>query len=235
MAVRRHTKTRRVRKRPVKPRTKVDKSLNRRITKLEHSREVKYIDGTFASVVNTSTPQAFSLVGAITRGDQYNERSGDVITSKKLKISYIITKTISGDTGQYRLILLWDKNFSGGGNFQIAMGPSPTVKEEACSLLDDRDGMVLINAPYNELTHGSRYTILYDKVHIINPDSTGVAVSLFKRKTFALSGAKIEYTNGGDEGVVEELVSRNLAMVFITAGSNDMGINYTGRYYYTDS
>lgn len=223
-------------KRSAKPRSKVDKSLSRRITRIENTRELKYYDST-TTIVPSAAGAALSLVQLIHRGDEYNERAGDNIYTKKVRFSYIITKpeylTPPAPTYQIRCVLLWDKTNAGGGNFQIFTGVAPIPKEESCSIFDDRDGMTNINAPYNIATK-DRFKILYDRIHIIDSATSAASYSRHVRKTIPLSGAKVQYTDAGDAGGIDELPLRNLVFLYFCAGSTETHINFTARVFYND-
>jgi len=228
---------RRQSKRSSKPRTKVDKKLSRRISKLENRREIKYKDLT-ASAIPTTDGVVLSLVNTITRGDQYNERDGDNIFTKKVRLSYILTKPAitegQGAPYQIRCILFWDKVTSGGSTFQLFTGTAPDAKQLSCSLLDDRDGMTTINSPYSENTR-DRFKILYDRIHVINNFDPFQAKSLVVRKTIPLSGAKVEYVDVDyDVNPIEQLPERNLVFVYFCAGSTTTAMNFTSRVFYTD-
>jgi len=234
----RKTRTRRRRvKKSSKPKSKVDKKLSRRITKLEKQKEMKYYD-----VTSTTTPSAdgvaLSLVQGIVRGDQYNEREGDNLYTSGLRYSYILTKPApeTGDspTYQIRVMFLWDKQNNAGTSFNIFTSTSPTSVLEASSILDDRDGMTNINAPLNMMTK-DRFKILYDKIHIINSmGGTSTIMSQVYRGFIKLSGAKVQYTDSGDSGDISEVVSRNLICLYFCAGSVTTAINLTTRVYYHD-
>jgi len=239
MTVRRNNKPRRrtQRKRTIKPKTKIDKKLSRRITKLEKQREMKYYDTT-NTIKPTAAGTALSLVQLIHRGDQYNEREGDNIYTSGLKYSYILTKPASSPDPQppyqIRCIILWDKANNGGGSFNIFTGVAPTAILESTSIFDNRDGMTNINSPYSMMTK-DRYKILYDRIHVMN--STGgisAASSIVQKGFIKLSGAKVQYTDAEDAGGIDELVSRNLIFLYFCAGTEEVAINFTARLFYHD-
>jgi len=239
MAVRRYKQKRphkRYAKKSAKPKSKVDKSLSRRITKLEKQREMKYFDTTVAASP-IADGYAVSLVQLMHRGDQYNEREGDNIYTSGLKFSYILTKpaTMASECPPYqiRCIILWDKSNNGGGGFNIFTGTSPTADIESSSIIDNRDGMTTINAPYSMMTK-DRYKILYDKVHVINNESSNCVKSTMHKGFIKLSGAKVQYTDAGNAGDIDELVQRNLIFLYFCAGSTTTQINATFRLFYHD-
>lgn len=235
MAPRRYKRrTNRKKKQSSKPRTKVDKKLSRRITKLENAVEVKYSDYATDDVpVNSGL--AKSICSTIDDGTDYNERVGNQIISKKVYLqyrAYYPNDPMTGGPGtQLRVIMFWDKQFNSNYNFQIFTGVSPTSLELSASLLDNRAGMVSMNAPYNQNTR-ERYHILYDRVHNINFTSPKGQV-LNVKKMIALHGAKIQYSDASVG--VDSLPSRNLVIVYFDSlGLDPIQFNLTTRYFFTD-
>lgn len=135
---------------------------------------------------------------------------------------------------QIRCIILWDKSNNGGGSFNIFTGTSPTAFLESNSIFDNRDGMTNINAPYSMITR-DRYKVLHDRVHVINSvGGTASATSQFYKGFIKLSGAKVQYTDAGDTGDIDELATRNLVFLYFCAGSETTEINFTARLFYHD-
>jgi len=168
MAPRRYRrKNNRKKKQTAKPRTKVDKRLSRRISKLENSVEMKYIDSSTSGLMDTAG-QTFSVISNMSDGDNYNQRVGNQVTAKKVFIQYRIYSPPQFTPTQVRMIFYWDLQFNGGVGAQLFTGGSPTPLELSTALLDDRGGMVSMNVPYNQNTR-QRFKILYDVVHTLNP------------------------------------------------------------------
>lgn len=235
MAVRRQVKrSRRNRtKKSTKPKTKVDKSLSRRITKLERSPEVKYLDYTTDSVPTTGGV-AFSLISHMDDGPDYNERVANKITAKRVYLQYRLVFG-SQDPWQLRLICGWDKQTNGATGLQLFSGSSPTTLELSNALLDNRSGMVSINAPYNQNTK-ERFKILYDRTFNINPNDKAGSLDYVVnvRKMINLNNAVVMYSEG--TSTIDALPSRNLFVAYYYSLSTDPSIqmNFTSRFFYTD-
>jgi len=211
------------------------KSLNRKVTKLQKQKELKYYDSVFDSTPGTSGI-AFSLVNKIKRGTNYNQREGDNIYCKKVRLSYILTKptAVPQPPFQIRMVLMWDLQANGTGAFQMFTGTAPDATQEANSLFDDRAGMTTINSPYYQNTR-DRFKILYDQIHVINSDDPDCSKSLVVRKTIPLSGAKVNYTDQDDETSDFELLpQRNLVLLYFCAGSATTIMNMSCRTFFTD-
>lgn len=233
MAVRRNNKVRRNRKKKsVKPKTKVDKSLSRRITKLEKSPESKYLDYT-TTALPTTGGIAFSLISHMDDGPDYNERIGSKITAKRVYLQYRIVLD-SLQPYQIRIIAGWDKQANGTSGLQLFTGTSPTTQELSQALLDDRSSMVTINAPYNQNTK-ERYKILYDRTFNINPSNSVPANYVINaRKMINLNNAVVMYSEG--TATIDALPSRNLFVTYYYSLSTSpvSQMNFTSRFFYTD-
>jgi len=234
MAVRRQNKrVRRNRNKKSKPKTKVDKNLSRRITKLEKSPETKYIDYVMSQPATTGGVAA-SLISHMDDGPDYNERIGNKITAKRVYLQYrLVFSTLTA--WQLRIIVGWDKQANGQTGLQLFTGTSPTTQELSSALLDDRAGMVSINAPYNQNTK-DRYKVLYDRTFNINPDSAALpddyVVNI--RKMINLNNAVVMYSAG--TSTIDALPSRNLFVTYYYSFSvdNTVQMNLTSRFFYTD-
>lgn len=230
---RRRPRARRRTKGKVRPKTKVDKSLSRRITRLEKAPETKYIDYV-TSATPTTSGVAFSLISHMDDGPDYNERIGNKITAKRVYIQYrLVFDAIH--TWQFRVIAGWDKQANGQTGLLLFTGGSPTTQQLSEALLDDRAGMVSINAPYNQNTK-DRYKILYDRTFNINPDNTattdGYVVNI--NKMINLNNAIVTYSEG--TATIDALPSRNLFVTYYYSLSSGTGVqmNFASRFFYTD-
>jgi len=233
MAVRRQNKRRNNKSKKSKPKTKVDKSLSRRITKLEKSPESKYLDYV-ATGAPTTSGVAYSLISHMDDGPDYNERIGNKITAKRVYLQYrVVFSTLTA--WQLRVIVGWDKQANGQAGLQLFTGTSPTTQELSQALLDDRAGMVTINAPYNQNTK-DRYKILHDRTFNINPDSAALPDDyvINIKKMINLNNAVVMYSEG--TATIDALPSRNLFVAYYYSLSTDntVQMNFASRFFYTD-
>lgn len=234
MAVRRFNKKRRTRKRRqsrAKPRTRVDKSLSRRISKLENSIETKYLDSGASGVVNT-TGVTLSMLSGMAQGDDYNKRIGNEVCSKKVYIQYRLYHGPTDVPAQVRVMVYWDLQFNANALADLFTGSSPTAQTMSAAVLDDRAGMISVNAPYNHNTR-YRYKMLYDVVHNINHGSDLVGTVLNVKRMINLHNAKIVYadTTADNDSVPSRML---LLSYFYTTATDAPTINFTTRFFFTD-
>lgn len=237
MAVRRQKRMKRRRnmgKKSGKPVTRADKSLSRRISRLERAPEVKYID--FGETITPSAAgTAYSINADLRAGSDYNQRIGNQVISKRYYLQYRLFFQASETPTQIRCIAGWDLQNNTGGSFQLFTGSSPTSQELAVSLFDDRAGQINVNAPYNQNTK-QRFKILYDRVHTYNPQTDLVQGAINVKKLIQLNNAKVQYSDDENPALpLTTLPSRNLFFAYFTSLTTDIvGINATHRFFYTD-
>jgi len=226
---RRRTRT----KGSVRPKTKVDKSLSRRITKLEKAPEIKYLDYT-STASPTTGGVGYSLINHMDDGPDYNERIGNKITAKRVYIQFRLA--FDSLPMQYRIIIGWDKQTNGGATLPLFTGSAPATELLSTALLDNRSGMVTVNAPYNQNTK-ERYKILYDRVFNINPNNITEAGPTFfnVKKMINLNNAIVLYSDG--DQTIDALPSKNLFAIsyFSLYTGNAPQLNFTSRFFYTDT
>jgi len=240
MVVRRRRATKRRRNRGKKsgaPRTRADKSLSRRISKLENEIERKYLDFT-TDDAPTNSGVAKSLLSGMADGNNYNQRIGNQVTAKKLLLQYRLNHPAQADVpgsepSQIRVMLVWDTQSNGQTAFQIFTGTSPTSVQLSTALLDDRSGMISMNATYNVNTR-QRYKILYDVVHNINHGCDFYGQVLNVKKSFSLHNSIVKYSDSTTGLPV--MPSRNLVLVYFDSLSLiELNANFTARFFYTDA
>jgi len=240
MTVRRTKQTRRKRvAKNAKPKTKVDKKLSRRITRLEKSVEIKYHDST-STTAPTPSGNIYSLIDQITDGNNYNERIGDRINLKYVRMAFRIAVTPTPVSIPYvlRLILLVDNQFNANGApFQISTGTTPTSTELATALFDDRDGQILTIAPYNQNTVGgkaARYSILWDKKIINKLYTTQVEQVIEFQKKINLHNMLIRYADSNVGPTT--LGNKNLLFLYFNSYTAlNPYMESTHRVFYSDS
>lgn len=232
MAVRRNQ---RKRVRRAKPKTRVDKNLSKRITKLEREIEVKYNDNYANDSVSASTATFFLMNGIGQGVDDTANRIGSQVNATSLQLKYI-AKTNSANLTQSRLrvMLVWDRQ---------ANGTVPTIAG-ARGILDAVTITDLTIAPYSKQTD-KRFKVVYDKLHIINPEvilnaTTGATTTLVpkevsKFKVFKLKRLiKYNDTNATNISGIE---TNSLHMVFISESgvTNPPTFDLSTRFFYKDA
>lgn len=202
-----------------------NKNLDRRIKKLEHSEELKYIDiYNTSALTNTGTIVALNFIA---QGDDFNQRLGEEICAKFVNMKIRISHLAAGTYDQVRSILFWDKQTNGTG---------PTIYTSTdinSGLLDNSTITSGVLCPHNYRCN-DRYAILYDKVHSINPESSAVDKVIQFKKSFKLSGAKVKYSNSG--ALITSIPSRSLFYVQISyAPIASTTPTNSFRFWYTDA
>jgi len=198
------------------------------------------IVATAAGAEMDPTPNVLCL-NAITQGDGESQRDGRKVVIKSLQIKGMInadTVANSADPPAGRLIrilVVQDKQTNGATGLQLFSGSSPTTLELSNALLDNRSGMVSINAPYNQNTK-ERFKILYDRTFNINPNDKAGSLDYVVnvRKMINLNNAVVMYSEG--TSTIDALPSRNLFVAYYYSLSTDPSIqmNFTSRFFYTD-
>lgn len=217
---------RRSRKRVHKKKVPSNKQLSTRIKKLEHSEELKYFD-----VVNTLTPPTGAgtayCLNQIAQGDDIDERLGEEITCKYLNIRYRIRHLANLSADEVRVVLLWDKQTNG-------LGP---VNLTSVSLAQGVfDNSIITNTSLMPLNYRckDRYTILYDKVSVMNADSTGVNMTKIGKIKCSLGGCKLKYS--ATSSLLADIPSRSLfVLIFMQNGDATTSFTLASRLWYTDS
>lgn len=216
-------KKRTFKRRPAQPRRQRPKNLDRRIRKLERADELKYHDVLNTTALGTGTLLSLNL---IPQGDDFNNRVGEEITSRYLNMKLRFTQPASTDSSNIRTILMWDKQ---------ANGASPVVYTStnmATGILDD----TLINYPTlspHNYRASERYTVLWDKTFVINPESSAVQKIITVKKNFNLKQARIKYSGSGS--AITDIASRNLVFLIIGTATSTAAPVLTFRHWYTDA
>jgi len=234
MAVRRKMNKGRRRKKSSKPKSKVDKKLSMRISKLENSIETKYIDSASGGAITTAG-QTFSFLQGMGQGDNYDQRIGNQITSKKLKFIYNIFDP--SDTAvapsQVRVMIYWDLQFNGNTYSELFTGTSPDADSLSSCVLDNRAGQITVSAFYNENTK-QRYKILYDRVHNINHGSSAIGQVVHVNKTISLSNAKMIFADTTATAASVPSRALLLSYFYVTGAAQVPVMNFVSRYFFTD-
>lgn len=205
---RRHGKRRIVKN---KPKTKEDKSLDRRIAKIEHNIETKFVQDT---VYNKPSDDPIYMNGTIyllngaLNGDGQNNRTGAKISCTSVHIRGHIHPQYPTVPTEARLILLWDRQTNGA--FPPVLR---TVGGEQAIIDDTAD-------PFNNVVHSPlyfankhRYTVLWDKTYVMksyNDSNTSVeAIVINKYKKLN----RITGYNGGSTGLIADVQTNGLYLL----------------------
>lgn len=221
-----HTKKITQRKKRVqKKKVPNNKQLATRIRKLEHQDELKYHD-------SWSQPAAYTggytlVLNNLTKGDDVHQRIGDQVSSKFLNMRVRVDKSAVINPLTVRLMILWDLQTNATGMIPFA---STDLNN---GLIDDTTILGVAFAPLNYRTK-HRYHVLYDKVHVINPDDPTCLKSKWIKKNINLSNAIVKFGTNTGTGV-GDMVSRSLLFfAYNAAGAAVESTSNSFRYWYVD-
>lgn len=212
---------------PPRKRVPSNKTLNKKIQKINRNIELKESDMNIASTALNPVGIVRSFVDAIAQGTADNQRVGTMISPTSLQFrAYLRSNTTTVGPSTSRLIVAWDKQ---------ADQLNPPVSGANGVL----DSTVVTNELLSPFNHDNieRYTILYDKVFTLNVNSstsstTTVPNGKYIKKKIKLS-RNIRYGTIG-AGVP---ITNNLVFIWLTdtllAGQPTFEMG--SRLYYKDS
>jgi len=209
-----------------RPRKLQNKNLDRRIKRLEHSEELKYVD--FYDTPAVSTTGTLFNYNQIAQGDDFNQRIGEEVVDKYLNLKIRNVKAASVNACAVRYILFWDMQTNATGPVQLASTSLMT------GLLDNSTITDVLTMPHNYRTK-QRYHILMDKVMVMNGEESTSSKIWMLKKSLNLGGAKIKYGNSGS--TVASLTSRSLWLLQIgtAIAVTDAAPQIGTRLWYTDA
>jgi len=215
---------RKKRKRPARSKRSMTQKLETRVKKLEKRPELKYKD-----IQSTTAPtQAGTGLSMtfIAQGDDFNQRIGEEIRAMYLNFKLRYTHTAGNQNDQIRTMLVWDKQNNSTGPVFLA---SSDINQ---GLLDDLTITPSVLSPHNHRT-SQRYVVLYDQLHIINPQAATTTYTKNVRRNFKLRGAVVKYSSSGS--LVSDLPSRDLIFIQFSSVTSNVTCTNVFRFWYTDT
>ncbi|AUM61855.1 capsid [uncultured virus] len=208
-----------------KPKKKFQaKNLEKRITKLEHTEELKYID--YYSIATWVGGPIIFFLNNIGQGDDFNQRVGEEVTAKYLNLMYRFTAPAGTNSNDVRIIVGWDMQTNG-------VGPTALKSTNAVEgLLDDDTITQALLSPHNN-RNKDRYHVLYDKTYTFHRQESTVVETYVVRKSFKLGGAKIKYASSGS--TIAALTSRSLFVAGFVNSTSNLTFQIGHRFWFTDS
>lgn len=215
-----------------------NKTLAKKVKHIENDlMELKYFDYSFGPTNVTNTGVILEGHMLITQGDTASTRTGNKInpTSLQLRMGLNTVDTLLVPV-KVRMIAFWDRQ---------ANGASPVLANINNGLLDNSTIGTIVYAPRN-LNTVDRYTIVYDKVMVINPTAwtsytsavpnvvgTAFPIEKYISKAFKL-GRQIRYDT--NTGALADLVSNAFYIAFVSDAASDEPVMEGGiRLYFRDS
>ena len=214
------------------------KTLAKKVKHIENDlMELKYFDYNFGPTNVTTTGVILEGQMLITQGDTASTRTGNKInpTSLQIRLGLNTINTLLIPV-KVRMIAYWDRQ---------ANGASSVLANVNNGVLDNSTISSIVYSPRN-LNTVDRYTIVYDKVFVINPTawtaySSGTPnvvensfpIEKYISKAFKL-GRQIRYDT--NTGTLADLVSNAFYIAFVSDVSSDYPVIEGGcRLYFRDS
>lgn len=214
------------------------KQLEKKVTALENTPEIKYVLSTAEGTLNTSAPVI--LIGPlIENGSDVDERIGNRITSKwveyRLRLAIPSEPTVPNKTFSFRWIVVWDLETNGNVLDTAFLNTTTTPGPErlANAVLDDRSGETLMSAPfYYENRH--RFKVLQDKMIQCRLNYAEEEPILYFNKTIPLHNAIIDYSVAPLTPEGDFLIKRSLRTFLISQDNGNAVYALFERFFYTD-
>lgn len=219
------------------PKTLVDKSLDRRIKKLEKEQEVKYADVFIANVTipNETGPTwlLYNLNSTTLGPAQNSQRVGTQCINQKLALRLAFqSQTLNIVDNRVRMVVFWFKNAN-------TLAPNPS------QLFDLAVITAPTYAPYND-QYADSFKVLYDKTFILKPlDWNGTTTTIGDRinltKEIKLWNRRTRYNTGAGAGTYVDIIDNSLFIAFMTssnsgaAGVNNPSVEFGSRCFYVDA
>lgn len=226
-------------KRKLKRKVPTNKSLNRKIKRIQNDIELKYRD-VYSASTDITTTAALTLLNGLSQGDTTITRTGGQVRLTSVHIKGTVTAdpaNLSSD--QYRMMLVWDGQTNGA---------APTLSGNVTSILDVTTITDPLIAPYN-YSAMDRFKILMDKRVIINrrvvadnDPATGATteyqaiVKPFNKK-FKL-GRIVRYAVNSSTGTITDISTNSLYFIVVgnvAPASVNPSIQFSSRIYFKDA
>lgn len=164
---------------------------------ISRNEETKWTSSTFSqSTAYDSPPIPYNLVGFITKGTARNNRDGNVITLKMLKmgISIVAGGTAAPVASRIRLMVILHKDFSGTAPSGTFVGFDPAFLFSVQTI-----GSGTYAAPLNPQWVPKVYKVLYDKSWSLSVEDgaagAGTREERIIRKNIYLKDVKVQYND----------------------------------------
>lgn len=217
-------------------------TLNRKIKKIQDSRELKYFDTLFIGAVNSTG--SLHLVNGIPAGTTQITRIGAEIDATSVQFRFAIDTDSTNITGtqRIRMILFWDRQANGAAP---ALAGDPLLATGGGALLNNAVVTDLVYSPY-QYENQERFRVLYDKTFQLSPkiwqehdNSTPTAITevypigMTSKRKIKL-GRKVRYD--ATTGSITTINTNSLYMAFVSSESANAPTVYCGfRFYFKDA
>jgi len=212
-------------------------TLNKKIKRIEDTRELKYHDTAAAGATVDDQGQLYLLNG-IAAGDLQYQRTGAEVQSTSIQIrGYFTNNELEINGIVLRMIVFWDRQCNGVAPLIVSTSSGTPA------LLYATSGGESVDLPFMYETN-DRFRVIYDKRFTINPklvgnvtagetDAVGRVRLAFKKKIKLNRRIKYDDTNG----VVSDINTNSLWVVFLSndANTNLPTVHYNSRYYFKDA
>lgn len=202
-----------------KPQTKIAKSLDRRVKKIEKFAELKNIDYEISQVASTAGNVFYSFPIFAYSAAGSNGRIGNEVTPTSCNIHYNVKLDATNVTGGAvcRMLVLWDK---------IPSGALPTLYAPTGAILDNSVITEEVLLPYNHDLR-DRFKILYDHKFVINSNyattttpATGVVAANYSNQlTFSKKiklGRVVKLKQNQDNADITDVEANSLLICLLS-------------------
>jgi len=206
------------------PVTAVDKSLARRIKKLEDQEEVKYTNlfqgYTTIPLESTAPYWVINVLNNAVQGTgQDGNRVGTQLTCKKLSLRLsFLQNTANVTDNRVRIVLFWNKNAN-------------SILPTAPQLFDLSYASVPPTYAYFNEQFKDSFQVLYDRTIELKPldwngTTTTIGDQITINKSFNLHNKRVRYVNGAGAGTYLDILDNALYLAVMTsAASGAAGVN----------
>lgn len=209
------------------------RKLDKRVKRIEDETEVKHIDAYLAATAADVTG-FLSHFSIIPQGNTETSRVGTDITVTSVNVKYqVFSVAANTNPSTIRILILRDRQ---------ASGQTPALIGSTQGILDNAPITNPVLSPFVWETVQQRFKILYDKVHILEPQEQNFAGTAFVPRTQwehtkHKGNFKIIYQQGTTTGAIATVVTNSLwfAAISDTGGGNAPTVTYGARIYFKDS
>lgn len=212
-------------------------TLNKKIKRIEDTRELKYND-VFRSSQEVDSAGVLFLMNGLAVGDTQITRTGAEVQATSLQIrGSFITETSVNDPTTFRMIVFWDRQANGADPLLISTGVGTPA------LLFSPSGGRGVDLPFMYETQ-DRFRVLYDKRYVVNPlviqtvaagETTAVIpVELNFKKKIKLN-RRVKYDDINPQ--IDDINTNSLYIAFISTNQfvNNATVTFTSRFYFKDA
>lgn len=214
-------------------------TINKKIKRLEDTRELKYND-VFVNAADFDNSGQFYLLNGIATGDTQTQRTGAEVQSTSLQIrGSLIADPTTTRAVVLRMIVFWDRQANGANPQLVSTGVGTPA------LLYSPAGGRSVDLPFMYETQ-DRFRVLLDKRYVFNPQqarvvtpATGTTAEvipieiIFKKKIKLNRRVKYDDVNG----LIDDINTNSLFVAFFSddTAPDIPNVTFNSRFYFKDA